>query len=232
VHHFGDLAGAREACGLCDFCSPATCEAQQFRVASAAERNIAGKILDALDGADGRSTGKLHSGVCPRNELDRDQFEQLLGAMATAGIIELTEETFEAEGREIHFRKASITREGLDALQAGVPDLMIKQAPEKKKGKKGKKKASAKPARATKGRGRTAAADPDLSKIEQALRAWRVSEAKKRRVPAFRILTDKVLLAIASDRPRDESELGEISGIGPKLIEKYGAQLLRIVSQS
>jgi len=68
-------------------------------------------------------------------------------------------------------------------------------------------------------------------RLVQALRAWRQSEAKKRRVPAFRILTDRTLVGIATLRPRSDAELLGVSGMGPTLLSKYGAALLSIVTR-
>jgi DNA topoisomerase-3 len=65
----------------------------------------------------------------------------------------------------------------------------------------------------------------------EALKAWRLAEAKRRRVPAFRILTDRVLGAIAALRPSDNDALMEIQGVGPKLVERYGTQLLALVGR-
>ena len=56
--------------------------------------------------------------------------------------------------------------------------------------------------------------------------ARRAHRPWKKRVPAFRILTDKTLLGLAAARPRDEAGLLEVPGIGPKLAEKSGARLL------
>jgi DNA topoisomerase-3 len=63
----------------------------------------------------------------------------------------------------------------------------------------------------------------------EALKAWRLTEARKRRVPAFRILTDRVLGAIASARPRDGAALQRIHGVGPTLTERYGETILALV---
>ena len=41
VRHFGDLADAQQACGICDFCAPAECVGQRFRPATDAERAAA-----------------------------------------------------------------------------------------------------------------------------------------------------------------------------------------------
>ena len=67
--------------------------------------------------------------------------------------------------------------------------------------------------------------------LVEALRAWRLAEAKRRRIPAFRILTDRVLGAIAAMRPVDNEALMSIQGVGPKLVERYGAQLLSLVGR-
>jgi len=71
---------------------------------------------------------------------------------------------------------------------------------------------------------------PALQLVE-ALKAWRLAEARRRRIPAFRILTDRVLGAIAAMRPRDSEALMGIQGVGPKLVERYGTQLLALVGQ-
>jgi DNA topoisomerase III len=63
------------------------------------------------------------------------------------------------------------------------------------------------------------------------LRAWRLSEAKKKRVPAFRILTNRALVAIAEARPKSSEALRSISGLGPKLLSTYGVQLVQLCSR-
>jgi DNA topoisomerase-3 len=72
----------------------------------------------------------------------------------------------------------------------------------------------------------------EASSLEGALRAWRTKEAKRRGLPAFRILTDRTLLGVVRARPADENELLDVTGIGPTLLDKYGRELLAIVAQS
>jgi DNA topoisomerase III len=81
------------------------------------------------------------------------------------------------------------------------------------------------------GRGARAAPPPPPAALVEALKAWRLAEARKRGIPAFRILTDRVLGVIASLRPEDREALMAIPGVGPKLVERYGAQLLALVSR-
>jgi DNA topoisomerase-3 len=61
------------------------------------------------------------------------------------------------------------------------------------------------------------------------LRAWRTAEAKKKGVPAFRIMADRVMDGIVAAQPADETELLSVSGVGPKLVEKHGLEILRMV---
>ncbi|HET7540268.1 MAG TPA: DNA topoisomerase 3 [Polyangiaceae bacterium] len=63
------------------------------------------------------------------------------------------------------------------------------------------------------------------------LRAWRLSEAKKKRVPAFRILTNRALVAIAEARPKNSEALRNVSGVGPKLLQTYSAALLQLCAR-
>jgi superfamily II DNA helicase RecQ len=65
--------------------------------------------------------------------------------------------------------------------------------------------------------------------VEDALRAWRREEAKRAGVPAFRILTDRTLRAIAARMPADETELLSISGVSARIAEKYGAGILHVL---
>ncbi|WP_224247533.1 DNA topoisomerase 3 [Hyalangium gracile] len=80
-------------------------------------------------------------------------------------------------------------------------------------------------------RGRGAPAPKPSPALVEALKAWRLAEARRRRVPAFRILTDRVLGVIAAVRPQDNDALMAIQGVGPKLIERYGSQLLALVGR-
>jgi DNA topoisomerase III len=64
------------------------------------------------------------------------------------------------------------------------------------------------------------------------LKAWRRALATKRGMPAFRIMSDRVLLAIAEKEPKTAAQLLAIPGVGIKLVEKYGSQIYRILDES
>ncbi|MDQ6701574.1 MAG: DNA topoisomerase 3 [Acidobacteriota bacterium] len=224
VSHFGDEAGARDPCGICDFCSPETCEAQHFRAATAKEEAVARRVLIALRKVDGRSTGKLHADVCPDATLDRTSFEQLLGGLAAAGFLELRDATFTAEGKEIHFRKTSITHEGKSVTGDSVLNFVIKLDSAKK----------ARRRKTVRSKGRAVESkisDPNAGQLEQALRRWRITEAKKQGIPAFRIISDKVLQAITNARPASREELLAIPGVSSRIAKRFSAPLLRITAE-
>ena len=65
----------------------------------------------------------------------------------------------------------------------------------------------------------------------QALRAWRLAEARRRGVPAFRILKDDTLKAIVEAKPATARELLALPGIGISFVEKYGGQIFRLLHE-
>ncbi len=228
VRHFGDAADGAQICGICDACAPEDCIAQQFRAGTLLERTMVGRVLGSLSEGQTKSTGRLHSEHCPNGELTRDGFEELLGAMARAGLLEHAEAVFEKDGKQIPYRTVTLTEEGLATLDPSDIELLIRDTAPTGKAKSARR--AAKPKKISTKTAATAAHQAD-TRIEDSLRAWRLAEARKRGVPAFRVLTDRVLREIASDRPTTDSELLSISGIGMATVEKYGKQLYRIVGE-
>jgi len=221
VRHFGDVADGQKSCGICDFCAPSQCAAQRFRTATGPEREALFRILAELRSGGTRATGRLHSELYPGNKLSRDTFEEVLGGMARAGLVRMSDASFEKDGKTIPFRKVGLTREG-QSFEEGTPiDFVMKETG--KPAKRKRKKKSAAPAPKL-----SAPVDP---RIEKALRAWRLEEARRRGVPAFRILTDKALKEIAVTHPAKADELLEIHGIGMSTVEKYAASICRIVRE-
>lgn len=229
VRHFGDTRDAQKPCGICDFCAPQDCIAQRYRLADAEEERVARSALEVLRGSS-RSVGKLHAEVCGDRGLTRDQFEELLGALARAALVTLTDAVFEKDGKQIPYRKVHAARDAEYVDEDTPLALTIRDAAPVAEGKKRKSKSGKKPT--PKPAKRASAPRPEEpSPAEKMLRTWRTGVAKKQGVPAFRIMTDRVLLAIAEDQPRTAAELLEIPGIGIKMVEKYGAQIYRILNE-
>ncbi|HTT65967.1 MAG TPA: DNA topoisomerase 3 [Bryobacteraceae bacterium] len=235
VRHFGDYADAQQRCGICDFCAPHESIAQSFRPATDAERRAAGRILAALKKLGRKATGRLHSEAFADYSLDRDSFEQVLGAMARAGWVEMSEASFEQDGRRVDYRLAALSVAGRALDANAVPEFEMKMeieaAPRRRKKARTarREKRQAKPAKPQKP-ARAAAAGP--TPVEKALRDWRLAEARRRDVPAFRILSDRTLEAIAAAKPSTIRELLEIPGIGARVAEQYGAQIFRILERA
>jgi superfamily II DNA helicase RecQ len=231
VRHFGDLADGQKPCTICDFCAPDNCIAQRFRALTQPEETVARDVLDSLT-MNGRTVGQLHTELCGTRGLSRDQFEELLGAMARGGLVRLTEAVFEKDGKQIPFRKAHLTRDA-EYVDENTPlELTIRDtapATARVKGKAKKKRAPSKVKSGIKAPQQTPSPNAHL---EEALRKWRTGQAKRLGVPAFRIMSDKVLVGIAERQPRTAAELLSIPGIGIASVEKYGAQLYRILNEA
>ncbi len=67
--------------------------------------------------------------------------------------------------------------------------------------------------------------------LYDALIAWRTEQAAGESMPAFVILTDATLTAIAETRPADEQALRKIPGIGHTKISKYAEPILKICAR-
>lgn len=78
------------------------------------------------------------------------------------------------------------------------------------------------------GRGAPHEADPV---IVEALRSWRTSAARAAGVPAYVLLHDSTLAAIAAARPTTDDELLAIPGMGPVKVSRLGPTLLELVAR-
>ena len=63
-----------------------------------------------------------------------------------------------------------------------------------------------------------------------ALQAWRASAARAAGIPAYVILHDATLAALASRRPQTTEELLAVPGLGPVKAARYGATLLSLLT--
>ncbi len=85
------------------------------------------------------------------------------------------------------------------------------------------------PAQRKKGRCANCPVDYDEALFER-LREWRLARAGEEKVPAYVVFTDATLELIAEVKPADEQTLLRISGIGRSKLEKYGADVLALVT--
>jgi DNA helicase II / ATP-dependent DNA helicase PcrA len=73
---------------------------------------------------------------------------------------------------------------------------------------------------------------PGDDALLEALREWRRERAKQDAVPAYVIAHDSTLAAIADDRPQSMAALRRVKGMGPLKLDRYGAEILAILSGS
>jgi len=72
-------------------------------------------------------------------------------------------------------------------------------------------------------------ADADQELFE-GLRTLRKELADQQGVPAYIVFNDKVLVEMASRRPRNDSEMLDVPGVGPAKLEKYGEPFLDLLA--
>lgn len=275
IRHFGDTRDDRR-CGCCDCCSPGTCLGRRARPARPAEQLQLRAILVRLARRDGVSSGTLYREQYPQEQVPRGVFEGWIDALTRAGVVSVSEDDFEKDGRTIRFRRVWLLETDPDTVERALAGLELdldldadaaapaarRRAPASAAPRRAQEASApasrtdparsaplpdeeAGPLPATRSRKQrrgprelevlelTAASadDPDPALVAR-LRAWRLNVAKRRRIPAFRVMTDRTLLALATARPGDEAELLAVRGIGPRLAEKYGGDLLELVGRS
>jgi len=244
VRHFGDVEDANRPCGVCDVCDPAGAVLRLFRRATAAEGLLAQAIVDDLRGVEYKAAGTLQRGLDLVGRMSRSEYDGLLGAMAQAGLIELEDAEYEKDGEVRRFRKIRLTEAGRE-LRPGTPvELLIGDGLVEEFGGR-----SAGPARTRKPKAAKADAartggvrllepasapavspplTPEGEAVAARLKAWRSAEAKRLGVPAYVVLHDRTLNALAQVRPRNPNQLLAVDGMGPAKVEKFGAAILEM----
>ncbi len=244
VRHFDDLEDSLKPCQHCDNCDPETCTVKTFRPPTPQESAVLDTIRQALRERDGQSVGKVFRESVEPSNVDRKTFERLVDGLQRADLARIDHDSFvNAQGESIEYRRIWLTPDGRSATSLGscvrLPAERAGLGPAKRASRP-KKSATAGSAgrrngsRATKqfGLGETPPRDDSDELISSALRAWRKSEAGRRKMPAFRVFPDRTLNALVDHKPSSEAELLEVPGVGPAVAKKYGEQLLRVIRTS
>jgi len=153
-------------------------------------------------------------------EHDASLVEKWVEALVGAGALASSQDVYRT------LRLTEVGRNVMAGRQATlsllVPTMRVKAA--------GRRKA-AKATKATRAHGaREHVSTEAYQTVLDSLRAWRRDEARTRAVPAYVVLHDKTIDAIAVQRPRSEAELAEIPGIGPAKLAAYGDAILAVLS--
>ncbi len=72
--------------------------------------------------------------------------------------------------------------------------------------------------------------DAEGGSLYEALRLWRLAEAKGQAIPPYVIFHDSVLRDIAVTRPASLDELAQIKGVGASKLARYGSRVLGVLS--
>jgi RecQ family ATP-dependent DNA helicase len=251
VRHFGDAADASRPCGICDVCDPGGAVLRLFRRPSAEELRMSRAIVTELRAVEYKAAGTLQRGLDASGAMSRDEFDGLLEAMVRAGLISIEDAEYEKDGEVRRFRKVRLTEAALEARATTHAELLISdgvveefagrdQENRKKRGPTGKAnspRGTASTGSSEFAKERATQIDPgnlsaQAASLASQLKEWRAAEAKKLRVPAYCVLHDRTLYAVAHVRPENPRQLLEIDGIGPAKVEKFGAAILEVCGTS
>jgi DNA topoisomerase III len=229
VAHFGDLKDSGLSCGICDICKPDPSESLvKKRNLSVEEQKIVTQMIALLEKQNHQAAGRLFQELSESKvPITRGTFEKLVACLGHVGWIGLNQESFEKDGRVIQYRRLSLTQLGRQISSSDLAALEIAGSTDQARRPKSrlKKKRKQAPVSQLKNRGRTAGSPRGY----EPLRAWRLEQAKRKGIPAFRVLTDKALTAICEREPRFKSDILAISGINRKSVAQYGDDILRVL---
>jgi ATP-dependent DNA helicase RecQ len=222
LKHFGEAHGGN--CGNCDTClKPVeTWDATDAAIKAMAaiyrtgERFGTGHLVDVLLGNENDKTTRFGHVDMPvfgaGKDLPAKTWQSVYRQLLAAGLISVDHGAYgalklEPESRAV-FKKEREVRFRKDRPTTG----------------KASRSSSASSANAKSG---LEGADLELF---QALRAVRMDISKDLGVPPYVVFPDTTLVALATERPSDEDEMLDISGVGPSKLERFGDAFLEVIN--
>lgn len=227
VAHFGEHVEPNVQCEICDICHPLSrVDLVAKRQLSAKEATAASSIFQILSTERNIAMGRLFEKASHLNsKLTRPIFEKIVAELERLEQVMLVEESFEKSGEVIRYRKASL-RPGIKLQNFDYSSIEITGSESKKITKKKmvvkKRKLSQTKIRKSKA---VTGSSPEFERI----REWRLVQARRLGIPAFRILSDRVLNSICENRPSSLAELADISGLSRKAVDQYGTAILEFL---
>ncbi|MEV8252984.1 DNA helicase RecQ [Rhodoglobus sp. NPDC076762] len=228
VQLLGYFGQESTACGNCDTClSPpeswdGTVAAQKLMstiVRLERERNQkfgAGHLVDILIGkTTPRVTQQRHDDLATfgiGSDVSEQDWRSVVRQLLAQSLL-----TVQGE-----YGTLAITPESASVLSGGRTVKLRKEAPRKARGS-GASGGAAK---------RKVMTDLPASATDlfENLRTWRSGVARDNGVPAYVVFADATLRGIAVTKPESLAELSEISGVGQKKLDTYGAAVLAVVA--
>jgi ATP-dependent DNA helicase RecQ len=244
LRYFGDPA-AHEPCGACGNCERRTVLGARdldivrtilSGIAAAGERYGRRRIVAMLVG-DVEDLPESLAGVSASGALRGERpraVEHWIDAACGSGLIRVSDD---------QYRTLSLTPSGRDVMDGRDSDVSMAPpaAPPAKRGRRAPvpsgtrgngpvrrarpERRPAEPRRSHSGHDRVSTAG-----VSDALRAWRLENARRRGVPPYVILHDRTLEAIAMALPGSLEDLRELPGIGPAKLDAFGDDILGLVA--
>ena len=204
AEHFGEEHAGD--CGMCDVCSPSATPAPPPRPAARPlPDDVAGTIhavVASLRWPLGRTglAALLHGSITAPPSAQRSPHFGVLAA-ATQADVKRWIQLLETAGALEAFE----SEDGFRLLRA-VPGADLPRI------------------------GAPAASGPVDDALFERLRAWRLERARTDEVPAYVVLHDATLRALAAAKPETESDLASVKGFGPTKLERYAEDVLAVIA--
>ncbi len=228
LEYFGEQHGTDYRCGYCDNCdvAPITIDATVLIqkllscIYRTGQRFGAAHVIDVITGkASEKITRFAHDALSVYGvgkELNERQWRAILRQCVS---LRLVAPDFDAFGT---LKLTELARPVLQSKRKiSIKDSVL-QAPvtSKETRKSNTRKSSG-----------AATLNDTAQTLFDRLRQWRTQQAQAANVPAYVILPDATLKAIATAMPRQTHELNGITGLGEKRRERYGDAILDIVNR-
>ena len=230
LRYFGERDSA-DSCGACGNClrrRPLPAEELLLLrkllsgVARAMERwgkrKIVAMLRGDLEGLPDSLTRLSTTGLLPDESAKKlgDWIEAAVGG----GLLLATDDVY---------RTLSLTRLGRDVMAGRVADVAL-TLPQTAGGRRGRVRKVLPPLASRDHSARAViAAGPSDALLVGALKDWRRREAARRSVPAYVVLQDRTVAALAALRPATLEALAGVPGIGPAKLTAYGKALLSLL---
>ena len=226
--YFGDPDAKGETCGHCDICCGSSESIYSKRQLIGSEQVMVRQIYEVLKSSKyGLSKSKLYKSTLEPKGVTRGGFDELLDCLIRGSYAKVEAKSFEtAEGRTVSYEAVAkkntllqVDLERLTTLELALSEQAA--APQRA----GASKAAPKVKKTS-----PLITDSSDEALFDNLKKWRLTTSKRLKVAAFVVMSNKTLSAIASAKPRNEDDLMDIPGLGPRKSRQYGSEILDIVN--